>query len=130
MLRAWYTAVALLGVGAANLARFGARLRSERAAAPFGLLSATVLVALYGAGATAYQALWRPGVPAAITVQQAGQYLLVCEECGYRETSATHPALRLPRESRSLKCPDCGAFAATSYRRGSQVLPPGGWPVP
>jgi hypothetical protein len=55
------------------------------------------------------------------------RYLLICGSCGERAFRAAHPAGELERRGAVLCCPACGSFAAACYRRGGQVLPPGGW---
>ncbi|MBN2445821.1 MAG: hypothetical protein JXO22_03805 [Phycisphaerae bacterium] len=89
-----------------------------------GLLALIALVVLWTRSGTA------PPTPTSVVTDSGDQwhYLVVCEACGQRLRYASHPAATRgsPRNGQ-LVCPHCGAARAAWYRRGSQVVPPGGW---
>lgn len=68
-----------------------------------------------------------PRKPALAAQQDTWRFLLVCRKCGHRAHTAARPDATLARKNGLLQCPKCNQFAATSYRRGGQVVPPGGW---
>lgn len=68
----------------------------------------------------------RPGLAVA-AADAPYRFLVVCSECGHRARSLRAPACALAQQDRGYQCPECGRFAAQVYRRGGQVVPPGGW---
>ena len=101
-------------------------LRARRRLWIAALPLAVLCTALVGAGA--YWG-WR-SVAAPRRVEQtedAWRYLVVCQNCRYRERTVEHPGRKLRKQNGLLECPKCGQFKAAWYRRGSQALPPGGW---
>ena len=118
---------ALSAVGAllAGVVRAIVALRAERCLYAAALLATGVLVTLFGA--VAYCTSGASQAAPVVDVDQAWRYLVVCEACGHRVRVLDHPARTWPREGSMLKCPACGEFKATWYRRGSQSVPPGGW---
>jgi hypothetical protein len=59
--------------------------------------------------------------------EQAWRYLLVCGQCQHRERLTESPHRTWDKENGLFRCPQCAAFMADCYRRGSLTVPPGGW---
>jgi hypothetical protein len=55
------------------------------------------------------------------------RYVVVCGSCGHRERLTEHPARHWEQRDGLLRCPACGEFRASWYRRGAMAAPPGGW---
>lgn len=91
-----------------------------------GCAGLVVAVGLFVAGLFC---LHRSGRPALVTAadQEPWRYLIVCQACGHRARTLSHPARSLEQQNGLLRCPACGEFAMSWYRYGGQTLPPGGW---
>jgi len=59
--------------------------------------------------------------------EQVWRYLLVCGECQHRQRLSDSPHRTWEKKDGLFRCPQCEAFMADCYRRGSLSLPPGGW---
>ena len=89
---------------------------------PLILLAPVVIVA----GTWRYEQAVRTPV-IGTQAERPWRYLLVCEKCGHRERLTESPHQTRAKQAGFFECPQCGAFMASSYRRGSLALPPGGW---
>ncbi|MCK4340519.1 MAG: hypothetical protein KAY37_02200 [Phycisphaerae bacterium] len=101
-------------------------LRTRGRLWPLAAAGAVLVVILLAVGLTWS---WRSAGQAHGTAdsEQAWRYLIVCEQCGYRQRTSEHPVHTLEQRAGRLRCPECNRFKAAWFRRGSLAMPPGGW---
>ena len=119
----------LAGASSARFLRFLRLLRAARCLGAATLLLSAVLMPLFGAAAYVSSGVAAREAPV-VRGEDPWRYKAMCAACGYQVRTSQHPAQLWPQQRGLLRCPRCGAFEVTWWRRGSQSVPPGGWDVP